>query len=161
MIVIRPEKGSRSRELRISTHLIARLHLLPKDRKYVFHDGKKPPIDDLKDFTRTFQKQRKRLALRLANPKLQLISFRSLRHYKGTMEYHKTRGIVHVQRILGHRSTSYTLRYVRLISFPEDEFTSKVAKTVKEAEELVESGFDYVCDVVQGLYEEKVGTKSS
>ncbi len=146
-IVIRPEKGSRSRELRISNSLIARLHLLPKDRRFVFHDGKKQPIDGLKDFTRTFQKQWKRLALKLANPKLQLISFRSLRHYKGTMEYHKTRDIVHVQRLLGHRSISNTLRYVRLISFPEDEFTSKIAKTVNEAQELVEAGFDYVCDV--------------
>ena len=143
-IVIRPEKGSRSRELRISNNLIARLNMLPKDRKYIFHDGKKAPIDGLKDFTRVFQRQRKRLALKLANPKLQLISFRSLRHYKGTMEYHRTRDIVHVQRILGHRSISNTLRYVRLISFPDDEFTSKVAKTVKEAQELVESGFEFV-----------------
>ena len=67
-IVIRPEKGSRSREVRISNQLIARLHLLPKNRKYVFHDGKKEPIQGLKDFTRTFQKQRKRLAMKLANP---------------------------------------------------------------------------------------------
>jgi integrase len=146
-IVIRPEKGSRSRELRISNQLIARLNLLPKNRKYVFHDGTKPPIEGLKDFTRAFQKQRSKLAMRLANPKLQLISFRSLRHYKGTMEYHRTRDIVHVQRILGHRSISNTLRYVRLISFSDDEFVSKVAKTVKEAQELVEAGFDYVCDV--------------
>jgi integrase len=146
-IVVRPEKGSRSRELRISNGLIARLNLLPKDRRYVFHDGTKGPIEGLKDFTRAFQKQRKRLALGLANPRLQQISFRSLRHYKGTMEYHRTRDIVHVQRILGHRSISNTLRYVRLISFPEDEFVCKVAETVKEAKNLVEDGFDYVTDV--------------
>jgi integrase len=146
-IVIRAEKRSRSRELRISNNLIARLNMLPKERKYVFHDGNKEPIQGLKDFTRVFQRQRKSLASKLANPRLQLISFRSLRHFKGTMEYHRTRDIVHVQRILGHRSISNTLRYVRLISFPDDEFASKVAKTVKEAQELVEAGFDYVCDV--------------
>jgi integrase len=143
-IVIRAEKRSRSRELRIGSNLIARLNMLPKDRKYVFHDGKKEPIQGLKDFTRVFQRQRKRLASKLANPKLQLISFRSLRHYKGTMEYHRTRDIVHVQRILGHRSISNTLRYVRLISFPDDEFTSKVATSQKEITELLEAGFDFI-----------------
>jgi len=146
-VVIKPEKRSRSRELRISNTLVARLHLLPKNRKFVFHDGTKHPIDGLKTFSRTFQKQRKRLSAKLANPKLQLISFRTLRHFKGTMEYHRTKDIVYVQRILGHRSIQNTLRYVRLVNFPEDDFVCKVAKTVKEASELVEAGFDYVCDV--------------
>jgi integrase len=36
-IVIRAEKKSRSRELRISNTLIGRLNIPPKDRKYVFH----------------------------------------------------------------------------------------------------------------------------
>jgi integrase len=146
-IVIKAEKGSRSRELRISNNLVARLNMLPKNRKYVFHDGSKEPIAGLKDFTRTFQKQRKRLADRLANPKLQLISFRTLRHFKGTMEYHRTKDIVHVQRLLGHKAISNTLRYIRLVDFPDDEFACKVAKTVEEAKALVESGFDYVTDV--------------
>jgi integrase len=146
-IVIRAEKKSRSRELRISNNLVGRLNLLPKDRKYAFHDGSKDTIQGLKDFTRTFQKQRKRLSLKLANPKLQLISFRTLRHYKGTMEYHRTRDIVHVQRLLGHRSIGNTLRYVRLIGFPDDEFVCKVARNVAEAQSLIEDGFDYVTDI--------------
>jgi integrase len=143
-IVIRAEKGSRSRELRISSNLIARLNMLPRNRKYVFHDGSKEPIAGLKDFTRLFQKQRKRLSDKLANPRIQLISFRSLRHYKGTMEYHKTKDIVHVQRLLGHKSISNTLRYVRLVDFPDDEFVSKVATSQKEITELIESGFDFI-----------------
>jgi len=63
------------------------------------------------------------------------------------MEYHKTRDIVYVQKLLGHRSITNTMRYVRLMLFPDDEFTSKVAGTVREAQELVKSGFDYACDV--------------
>jgi len=124
-IVIRAEKKSRSRELRISNTLIGRLNILPKDRKYVFHDGNKDAIQGLKDFTRTFQKQRKRLSLELANPKLQLISFRTLRHYMGTLEYHRTRDIVRVQRLLGHRRISNTLRYARLIGFPDHQKNSR------------------------------------
>jgi len=48
---------------------------------------------------------------------------------------------------LGHRSIKNTLIYTQLVDFDSDEFVSKLAKTVKEAQELVESGFDYVCDV--------------
>jgi len=60
------------------------------------------------------------------------------------MEYHRTRDIVHVQRILGHRNIGNTLRYVRLIDFSSDDFICKVATTVEEAQALVESGFEYV-----------------
>ena len=34
-----------------------------------------------------------------------------------------------------------------MVNWESDEFVSKVAKTVKGAQELVEVGFDYVCDV--------------
>lgn len=146
-IVIKPEKGSRSRELRISNNLVARLNMLDKGRKFIFHDGPPDSIKGLKNFTMLFQKQRKALSHRLANPRLPLISFRTLRHFKGTMEYHRTRDIVHVQRILGHRSINNTLRYVRLIDLPDDEYACTLAKTVDEARALVEDGFDYVTDV--------------
>ncbi len=49
--------------------------------------------------------------------------------------------------MLSHRRIEHTLKYVQLVNWESDEFTSKVAMTVKEAQELVESGFDYVCDV--------------
>jgi len=146
-IVIRAGKKSRSRELRLSNQLVGRLNQLPKKTKHVFHDGTKDPIKGLKGFTPRFQKERKRIAVKCADPKLQLISLRTFRHYKGTMEYHRTRDIVHVQQLLGHRSIQNTLRYVRLVNFPEDDYVCKVAKTVKEASDLVETGFDYVCDV--------------
>ena len=146
-IVIRPEKGSRSRELRISNNLIARLNMLPKNRKYVFHEDSVDPIQGLRRFTRMFQRGRKALSLRLGNPKLQLISFRTLRHFKGTMEYHKTKDILHVMRILGHRNIQNTLVYTHLVNFESDEYACKAARTVEEAKELIESGFGYVTDV--------------
>jgi len=139
-IIIKPEKGSRSRQLRISDNLIARVSLLPKTSKFIFHDE----VEDryygagLKSFTRTFQKQRKALSLKLANPRINQISFRTLRHYKGTYEYHKTKDLVWVQQILGHRSILNTMRYVRLVKFESDDYVCKVAKTVEEAKALVE-----------------------
>jgi len=62
------------------------------------------------------------------------------------MEYHKTIDILHVMRLLGHRSIQNTLRYTQLIEFKDEEYTAKVAASEKEVCTLVESGFEYVCD---------------
>jgi len=62
------------------------------------------------------------------------------------MEYHKTKDILHVMRILGHRNINNTLRYTQLIKTEDDEFISKVAKTVEEACALVEAGYEYVTE---------------
>jgi integrase len=99
---------------------------------------------------RTFERQRKRLALKLGNPRLLQISFHTFRHFKGTMEYYKTRDILHVMQVLGHKNIKNTLTYAHLVENMEnreDEYVSKVAKTVDEARALVEAGFEYVCDV--------------
>jgi len=63
------------------------------------------------------------------------------------MEYHRTKDILHVMQLLGHKSIKNTLVYTHLVDFGGDEFVCKVAKSVDEAEALVESGFDYVTDV--------------
>jgi hypothetical protein len=63
------------------------------------------------------------------------------------MEYHKTKDILYVMRILGHRSIKNTLKYTQLVNFQNDDYVSKVANTIKEACELVEAGFEYVCDI--------------
>jgi hypothetical protein len=63
------------------------------------------------------------------------------------MEYHKTRDILHVKQLLGHKSIENTLLYTHLVNFDDDEFTRRIAKNVKEAKELVEAGFDYITDI--------------
>ena len=50
-------------------------------------------------------------------------------------------------QLLGHRNIRNTLVYTHLVNWESDEFVSKVARTVKEAQELVEAGFDFVCEV--------------
>jgi hypothetical protein len=62
------------------------------------------------------------------------------------VEYHKTKDILHVKQLLGHRSINNTLIYTQPVSFEEDEFTARVAHSEKEACKLVEAGFEYVCD---------------
>lgn len=62
------------------------------------------------------------------------------------MEYHKTKDILRVKQKLGHKSINSTMIYTHLIEFEAEEYTSKIAKNIKEAQELVDVGFEYVCD---------------
>jgi integrase len=93
----------------------------------------------------TFVHLRNRAAEKLQNPRLRYIKFHTFRHWKATMEYHKTKDILHVKEMLGHRSIETTLLYTQLISFENDDYHSAVAKTVDEARTLLETGFEYVC----------------
>lgn len=69
----------------------------------------------------------------------------ALRRQKSTTEYARTKDILCVQQLLGHRSLKTTLKYIQLVDMPQEErFISKVAMNVKEATELIELGFEYV-----------------
>jgi hypothetical protein len=67
------------------------------------------------------------------------------------MEYHKTRDILHVQQVLGHRDLRNTLIYINLekalFQNADDEYHVKVAQTLDEATKLLEVGFEYVTDM--------------
>jgi integrase len=99
--------------------------------------------------TANFSTARKRLAQKLNNPRLLRITFHTIRHWKATMEYHKTRDIIHVkENILRHRSIENTMIYIHLEkavfgTSTNDEYHVKTAKTVEEACELAKVGFDY------------------
>ncbi|MGD6852424.1 MAG: tyrosine-type recombinase/integrase [Candidatus Bathyarchaeia archaeon] len=138
-IIVTPEKGSNSRKLKISNKLIAMLNELPKTSIAVFATN----TDALR---KSFQHQRKLIAYKLKNPRLQQISFHTFRHWKATMEYHKTRDILHVMQLLGHRSIRNTLVYTQLIDFRDDDYVARVAHSEQEACQLIESGFEFVCD---------------
>lgn len=82
------------------------------------------------------------------NPRLNQIHFYTFRHWKATTEYAKTKDILYVQQLLGHKQLKTTLRYTQLVQLPHQEkYICKVAQTVEEAKELVEAGFKYVTDI--------------
>jgi integrase len=146
-VSIVPEKNSNPRQRKISTKLIAKLSSLPRRTTYVFRNPARNPIKSLDDFRDRYREQQRRVAEAVGNPRLLKITFKTLRHFKATMEYHRTKDILHVMQLLGHKNIRNTLVYTRLINFETDEFVCKVAKTVEEASALVESGFDYVTDI--------------
>lgn len=98
----------------------------------------------LRHFARSFRRQRKKIAYKLQNQRINSITFHTLRHWKATMEYHKTKDILHVKQVLGHKSINSTLLYTQLVSFKETDYHVRVASNVNEACELVKSGFQYV-----------------
>ncbi len=144
---ILPEKDSRARQLRISARTTAMLAHLPHRYDYVFRNPKTAPLRSMEIFRRIAAKQRNRLAEQLQNPRIKNITFKTLRHWKATTEYHKTRDILHVMSILGHKSIQNTLVYTHLVNFEGDEYICKVANTIDEAKVLVESGFDYITNI--------------
>jgi len=121
------------------------LNRLKKDGDRVFGYG------SVNHLRRTFQRQSKRLAYKLGNPRLLNITLHTLRHWIATIEYLKTKDILHVMNTLGQRNIKNMLRYIKLEEaiFKEnnDEFVCKTAHSVEEAKALVEVGFEYVCDI--------------
>jgi len=67
------------------------------------------------------------------------------------MEYAKTKDILHIMKLLGHRDIKTTLIYTQLVGFREDEYHSVAAKTAEEAGKLIEIGFEYVCTTLDGV----------
>ncbi len=136
---ITPEKRSNPRIFKISNKLATMLGNLMKNSRRIFD------YSNANTLSRSFIRQRKRIAKKLGNPRLDQIHFHTLRHWKATMEYHKTKDILHVMQLLGHRKIDNTLKYTQLVHFNDDEFTSKTARNTEDARKLLEAGFEYVC----------------
>jgi integrase len=143
VILNEPEKKSNPRAFKVSSKLIEMLKALPKTGVKVF-PAKYHSINE------TFLASRKRLAEKLNNPRLLRITFHTFRHWKATMEYHKTRDILRVKELLGHRDIDNTMLYVQvektLFEDDNDEFIVKTAKDPVEIKSLLEVGFQYVCE---------------
>jgi integrase len=138
-----PEKGSNPRMWKVSQKLIGMLNALPKTSEQVFPGS-------LKSMKVTWIKTRKRLAENLQNPRLKKITLYTLRHWKATMEYHRTKDIVYVQQLLGHKEIKNTMIYINIEhaifgASENDEFTVRVTEKPEEIKELLQLGFEYVC----------------
>jgi len=146
LIVNDPEKGGSPRIFKLSRSLVERLNALPKVSERIFGNV------SLKTLRRMFEEQRKRLAKKTRNPRLLRITFHTIRHWYATTLYHKTKDILFVKKMLGHRSLKNTLIYIDLeraiYGDPEsDEYVVKVASTLEEACRLIEKGFEYVTEM--------------
>jgi len=132
-----PEKGSRTRTLKVTDKTIGMLKNLPK--KYGDHVFSPKCISVRRGFTQT----RKRMAERMQNPRLLKIHFHTLRHWRASREYEKTGDIYAVKDLLGHKSIVNTDRYQHG-TYANNEYLSKRPKTAQEEDDLITAGFEYV-----------------
>jgi hypothetical protein len=62
------------------------------------------------------------------------------------MEYAKTKDLLWVMHVLGHKNIKNTQIYMHLCDFSSEEYFSAVAETIDQARKLIESGFSFICD---------------
>ena len=141
---VTPEKGSNPRIFHIGPKLVAMLDSMLRNYGNRVFSTPNMPLKHHRDHLRL---QRKRIAFKLKNPRLLRITFKTFRHWKGTTEYHRTKDILHVQQVLGHKNIKNTLVYITLANElfrDQQEYVSRVAKNAKESCVLVDVGFEYV-----------------
>src|SRR4030042_1518534 len=119
------------------TKTIAMINNLPRTTDFIFNSTPQ-------NMRNNFDKQRRRLIQTLQNPKLREIHLHTFRHWKATMEYHKTKNIKFVQYILGHKKLENTDIYTHLINFESDEWHVAHARNLEEENRLIEAAFEYV-----------------
>jgi integrase len=139
-----PEKRGNPRMFKVSNKLINMLSALPKISEKVF------PVAKASHIRSTFYASRKRLARKLQNLRLMRITFHTFRHWKAIILYHKTKDILYVKEFLGHKKIDTTLLYTQIerVLFEEktDDFTVKVAQNPEKIKQLLEVGFEYICE---------------
>ena len=134
-----PLKNGLPRELKISDKLIAMIHTLHAKNQW---------FPSRWCMTKWILNHRRILSESQNNPRFLEIHLHSFRHYVATMQYHRTKDILFVKRMLGHRAIQNTLRYTQLIEIEEDtNYVCKVAKSVNECSDLISAGFDYVTEI--------------
>jgi integrase len=96
---------------KISEKLVMMLNRLPRDNGKVFGSSWRSIFSN-------FNAQRKRSAKKLGNPRLLRIHFHTLRHFKATMEYYRTKDILYVKQLLllFPPSSSRTLFFALLLT---------------------------------------------
>jgi integrase len=133
--IAHPVKGHLPGQMEVSGRLLAMLNALPKDSKLVFPTT-------YKNIAETFRIVRKRAAQKLANPNLLEISFKSYRHWGGSMLAHVTNGnILTIKKLLRHKRIENTMKYIHTIQFRDEDYEISTATTEEEIKQLGKAGF--------------------
>jgi len=139
-----PEKNGQPRILSINDKLVNMLATLPKTTQYVFGTCNKVTRGSV------YYRLRKRAAVKIGNPRILKIGLHTFRHWKATMLYHETKNPALVMETLGHRNLNTTMRYIHLekalFKNDADNFDVKATADAAEIKELLEVGFEYVCE---------------
>jgi len=144
IVLNEPEKNGNPRIFNISSKLVNMLAAIPKTNDSVWGTESKITRGSV------FYRQRRKIAHKLANPRLLRIGLHTFRHWKATMLYHETKNPVLVKEFLGHRTLDTTLLYIQtekaLFKEEADNFEVKAVNNSEDVKALLEVGFEYICE---------------
>jgi len=130
-----PVKGHNAGQVKISVRLVTMLNALPKTSERIFPTN-------YNNMAKSFRRVRKRVARNLENPRILAISFRTFRHWGGSMIAHYTNGnVLTVKKMLRHKDIRNSMKYIHMIHIKDDEFDIATGTTVEEIKQLAAAGF--------------------
>ena len=120
----------------LSYRLVAMINALPRKDKRIF-------AMNYRCAATLFRLLRKRAAKRLQNPQLLNISFKSYRHFGGSMMAFYTNGnVMKVKAALRHRRVENTMKYIHAVeNIKEEDFEETMATTPEDVRKLGKAGW--------------------
>jgi len=90
-----------------------------------------------------------RLARLAGNKRYHKIHFHTFRHCFALRTYHRTKDILHLKMLMGHKSLLTTQRYVEIYCQIYDnekpnQFITKIAKLKEERCKLINDGWEFI-----------------
>jgi integrase len=133
--IAHPCKGHLTGQYKVSARLISMLNSLPKNNRRVFPTS----YDSIHN---CLCKLKKKVARKLQDPAVLDITFKSYRHWGGSMIAHVTNGnVLKVKKMLRHKSVLNTMKYIHTINFAETDFEETVAVTSEEIRKCGKEGW--------------------
>ena len=139
-VYIKASKHGNARFVKISNNMLNLLNKLTRSGELMFQDTNKRAA---------LTSRLKTLARLHNNKRLLKIHFHTFRHCKALREYHKTRDVLHVKAILGHKSLLTTQIYVEMYTqiygdIKPEHYISKVAETKEQKLQFINDGWEFV-----------------
>ncbi len=126
----------------ISEELAAMLNSFPKKFERVFQTT-------YASISQCMRKLRKTTALKLQNPRILNITFKSFRHFGGSWLAHVAEGnVIAVKKALRYKRVENTMKYIHRLEFKDQQnYDVATATTVEEIKQLAQAGFQKFDDV--------------
>ena len=130
-----PVKNHLPGKYELTPRLTCMLNALPHKDKRIFPTSYKTIYSSLLSL-------RTKAADKFQNPALLQITFKSFRHWGGSMIAHMSHGNVPViMRVMRHKSFKSSLRYIHTIAFKDEDYEETVATTPEEIRALGKAGW--------------------
>lgn len=130
-----PVKGHLPGKVELTPQLTRMLNALPRKKKCIF-------ATTYKTLYASFYNLRAKAAAEFQNEALLKISFKSFRHWGGSLVAELSNGnTLTIMRVLRHKSFKSSMRYIHTINFKEEDYETTTATTPEEILALGKAGW--------------------